>query len=194
MLVLTAALAKVTTVTDCDPPRGRISRHRPEHDEVRGQHQQQAPEHGPLAQARRLPAEIEQTSSARAESLDRPRRESEQPQFLGGRRIDGEPISVVGVALRLAHLIGIAIAPHAAFAQQPVRRQPCAREQNRRPPCVRRQHDGGRKPADHLHQSRRDEVHRDAHRRPADPEIEIARHREVGGQARVSRDAPCRAA
>ena len=56
---------------------------------------------------------------------------------LRGRRIDREPVGVVGVALRAAHLLGVAVAPDRALAQQPVRRQPRAAEHERRPPRVR---------------------------------------------------------
>ena len=64
--------------------------------------------------------------------------EAEQPQFLARGRIDRQPVGVVGIALRGAHLLGVAIAPDRALAQQPVRRQPRAGEHDRRPPGVAR--------------------------------------------------------
>ena len=60
--------------------------------------------------------------------------QAEQPQFLAGGRIDGEPVRVVGVALRAPHFVGVAIAPDRALAQQPVRREPRAGQHERRPP------------------------------------------------------------
>src|SRR5580704_5823593 len=89
-------------VPDCDSSRGCICRQRPEHDQVGGEHNQQAPEDGLLAQTRRLPAEIVEATPARGEPIDRPRREAEQAQFFGGRRVDREPIRIVGMTLRLA--------------------------------------------------------------------------------------------
>ena len=127
-------------VADREASGRRVAGQRPEHNQVGGQHQQQAPQHRLLAQSRRFPSEIEQPPSPRGETLDRPCRESEQPQFLRGRRIDCQPISIIGVALRLANLICIAIAPDSAFSQQPMRREPRTREQNRRPPRVSCEH------------------------------------------------------
>ena len=63
---------------------GRRARHRPEHHDVGGQHDQQAPDHGPLAQAGGLPAQLEEPAAPRAESLHGPAREPEQPELLGG--------------------------------------------------------------------------------------------------------------
>ena len=121
--------------------------------------------------------------------------ETEQPQLLAGRRIDRQAIGVVGVALRAAHLVGVAIAPDAALAQQPVRGQPRAAEHQRRPPGVggrARRRDG--QPADHLDQAAGDEVHRDRQRRTGHAEIEVARDRQVGGERRDPRGGRCRAA
>ena len=92
----------------------------------------------PLAQPRRRVLQLVQPRAAGDEAVDRPADQTEQPQLLAGRRIDGEPIGVVGVALRAAHLVGVAVAPDGALAQQPVRREPRAAEHERRPPRVAR--------------------------------------------------------
>ncbi len=119
------------------------------------------------------------------EAIDRPADQTEQPQLLAGGRIDREPIRVVGVALRAAHFVGVAVAPDPALAQQPVRRQPGAAEHDRRPPGVGGEDDGGREAGDHLDQAAGDEVHRDRQRRAGHAEIEIARDGEVVGQLRI---------
>ena len=84
-------------------------------------------DHRPLAQAR-SPAYWSSCKACAAgdEAVDRPADQAEQPQLLAGRRIDGEPVGVVGVALRAANLVGVAVAPDPALAQQPVRREPRA--------------------------------------------------------------------
>ena len=89
------------------------------------------------------------------EPVDRPAGQAEQPQLLARRRIDGEPVRVVGVALRAAHFVGVAVAPDGALAQQPVGREPRAGEHDRRPPREAEQHDGRREAADHLDQPAR---------------------------------------
>ena len=58
----------------------------------------------------------------RNESVERPPGEPEEPQLLARRRIDGQPVGVVGVALRGANLGRVPILPHRALAQQPMRR------------------------------------------------------------------------
>ncbi len=69
-------------------------------------------------------------------AVDDPAGEAEQAEFLGGRRIDREPEGVVGVTLRAAHLVGVAVTPDGALTQQPVSGEPCAAEQEGRPPRV----------------------------------------------------------
>ena len=88
------------------------------------------------------------------ESLHGPRRQSEQPQFLRRRRVDREPIRIVGVTLRFAHLLGVAVAPHRAFAQQPMRGEPGARQHQRRPPRICGEQQRRREPGDELDQAR----------------------------------------
>ena len=89
-----------------------------------------------FAQPRRLPLELVEVAAPRGEPLDHPVGEAEQPHFLRGGRVDREAVRVVGVALRGAHLVGVAVLPHRALAQQVVRRHPRADEQRRRPPRV----------------------------------------------------------
>ena len=164
---------------------GRGGAQGPEDDEVGGEHQQQAPEDRALAQPGGLPAQLRQALAARPEALDDPVAEAEQPQLLGSRRLDRETVGVVRMALRLAHLLGVAVAPDAALAQQPVGGEPGAAEQQRRPPGPGGEHHRRGDAAHPLHQPGGDEVHRDGHRRTADAEIEVARHREVGGEPRT---------
>ena len=161
---------------------GRGGAQRPEHNEVGGEHQQQAPNHRTLAQARCLPAELEQTASLRPETIDNPAGQPEEPQFFRRRRFNRELVAVIRMTLRRAHLVGISVAPYSALAQQPVRGQPGAREQERRPPGEACEHDRRGKTADEFHQPSGDEVHRDKHGRSCNAEIEIAGHREVSGE------------
>ena len=165
---------------------------RPEHDDVGGDHQEQAAGQGPLAQPRRLVLEVGQEQAARLEPLDGPAGQSEQSQLLGGGRVDGEAVSVVGVALGLAHLLGIAVAPDAALAQQPVGAEPRAHEQDRRPPGIAGEHGGRREPTHHLDQPAGDEVHRNEDRRAGDAEIEITGHRQVARELGVFKMAHAR--
>jgi hypothetical protein len=85
---------------------------------------------------RRLVLQTMERRTPRDEPLDRPSREAEQAQLLARRRIDREPVRVIGVALRRAHLGRVAIEPDTALAQQPVRRHPGAGEHERGPPVV----------------------------------------------------------
>ena len=108
-----------------------------------------------------------------------------KPQFLAGGRVHGQAVGVVGIPLRAAHFLGVAIVPNRAFAQHPMRRQPRAREHDRRPPGVSGQDHGGRDAADHLHHAGRDEIHGDGERRPGHPQVEVARHGEIAGERRI---------
>ena len=155
---------------------------RPEDDDVRGDDEQQAQRDRPFAQARGVVLQLVQARASRDEAIDDPVGEAEQPELLAGRGVNGQAVGVVGVALRAADFVGVAIAPDAALAQQPVRGQPRAAEQQRRPPRVRGEHDDRREPADHLDQAAGDEVHRDRQRRTGHAEVEVARDREVARQ------------
>ncbi len=111
--------------------------------------------------------------------------EPEQAQLLGGGRIDRQTIRVVRVALRLANFGGVAVAPDGAFAEEPMRGEPGSDQQQRRPPGEGCQHQRRGQSAGHLHHPGRDEIHRDRKRRAGDAEVEVARHGEIGGEARV---------
>ena len=158
---------------------------RPEHHDVRGDHEQHAPDDRTLAQPRGCVLKLVQAGAPGDEAVDRPAGEAEQPQLLAGGRVHRQPVGVVGVALRAAHLLGVAVAPDRALAQQPVRRQPRAREHDRRPPRVSGEDHGGRDAADHLDHAARDEIHGDRQRRAGHPEVEVARDGEVAGERRI---------
>ena len=119
--------------------RGRGGQ-RPEDHEIGGDHQQQAPGHGPLAQPGRLPLELEELLSPGAEAIDDPARQPEEPQLLGRVRLDRQAVGVFGMALGPADFLGVPVAPHAALAQQPVRGQPGAGQHDRRPPRIAGEH------------------------------------------------------
>src|SRR4029434_4113394 len=53
-------------------PLGRRCAQTPEHNEVCGEHQQQAPNHRTLTEAGRLPAKLEQTAALGAGTVDAP--------------------------------------------------------------------------------------------------------------------------
>ena len=126
-----------------------------------------------------------QASASGDETVDRPAGEAEQPQLLAGGRVHRQPVGVVGVPLRAAHFLGVAVAPDRALAQKPVRRQPRAREHDRRPPRISGEDHGGRDTADHLDHAARDEIHGDRQRRAGHAEVEVARDGEVAGERRI---------
>ena len=114
-LVPTAACANVDRAgRGRGGPRRRASASDQNTSDVGGEHEQQAPD-APASRAAASPAYCSSNSSVRRadEALDHPVRQAEQPQLLGRRRIDRQPVGVVGVALRLAHLVGVAVAPDA---------------------------------------------------------------------------------
>ena len=123
--------------------------------DVGDEHDGEAGQHRALAQPGRLVLELVQAGAAGDEAVDRPADQAEHAQLLGRRRVDREPVGVVGVALRGPHLVGVAVPPDGALLQQPVRRQPAARQHDRRPPRQAEQHDRRRDARDHLHQTRR---------------------------------------
>jgi len=129
--------------------------------------------------------QIVQARAAGPETLDRPCREAEQAQLLARRRVHGQAVGVLGVALRAAHLVRVAVAPDRALAQQPVRGQPGAREHDRRPPRVADEDHGGGETADHAHHAVRDEVHGDRERGPGHAQVEVAGDGEVAGEGRI---------
>ena len=119
--------------------------------------------------SRRRVASVLQLVQARPpadEALHHPVDQAEEAQLLGRGRIDGEPVGVLGVALRLAHLLGVAVAPDRALAQEPVGGEPRPGQDERRPPRVAEEDGRGGEPHDRHDQPPGDEVHVDVHRRP----------------------------
>ena len=87
---------------DGDAAGSGVGGERPEHHDVRAEHDEQTPQHRLLAQARRLVLQRVQARPALDEAIDRPADEAEEAQLLGWRRIDGQPVGVLGVALSAA--------------------------------------------------------------------------------------------
>ncbi len=164
---------------------GRGTRQQPEHQHIGRGHQQQAPEDRTLTHAGGGVLQFVQAGAPGDEAVDGPAGEAEEAQLLAGRGIDRQAVGVVGVALRGAHLLGLAVVPDGAIAQQPMGREPSAGKQQRRPPGVPRQDHGRCHPAGHLDQAGGDEVHGDRKRRPGHPQIEVAGHGQVAGQRRI---------
>ena len=170
---------------ETDAAVGGGARQQPEHHDVRGDDEEHAPDDRTLAQTRRCVLQLVQAGAPGDEAVDRPAGEAEQPQFLARGRIHRQPVGVVGIPLRAAHFLGVAVAPDRALAQQPVRRQPRAREHDRRPPRVPGEDHGGGDAADHLDHAAGDEIHGDRQRRAGHPEVEVARDGEVAGERRI---------
>ena len=181
----TALKAKTTAWASVKAPRSVALASAPEHDDVRGADDEQAPRHRLFAQARGFVLQRVETRAAGDETIERPVREAEQPHLLGGRGIDGHPIGIFGVTLRGAHFLGVAIHPDGAFAQEPVRREPRAAEDERRPPRIREQHDGAGEAADGQDETVGDEVHRDVERGTGHAGVELAGDGQVGGELRI---------
>ena len=106
--------AKAEKRSDVGRDAVKQGRQRPEHQDVGGDDEEHAPDHGTFAQPRRRILELVQARASRDEAIDGPAREAEQPQLLARGRIDGEPVGVVRIALRAAHLFGIAVPPDRA--------------------------------------------------------------------------------
>ena len=167
------------------PPVICSSRQRPEHRHVGGNNEQQTPNHRLLAQPRRFVLECVQSSAAVDETVDGPTNDAEQAHFLGGRRVNGEPKGVVGVALRTPHLVRVAVAPDPALTQQPVGCEPRASQDEGRPPRVGKEHNGARETTDHLHEPAGNEIHGNRQRWTGHPKIEVACDRELAGQVGI---------
>ena len=116
------------------------------------------------------------------EPVEQPRRQPEQPDLLGGGRLGGEVVGVVGVAAGGLDLVGVAVAPHAALAEQPVGGAPGGEQQQRRPPGEAEQHEGGGDAPEEHDETLGDEVHVHEHRRTGLSEVEVAGGREVVGE------------
>ena len=114
------------------------ARQRPEHHDVGDDDQHDAPQHRLLAQSCRGVLQIVETGAARNEAADGPVRQSEQAQFLARRCVHRQAVGVVGIALRGAHFLGVAVIPDPRLAQKPVRREPGCHQHDRRPPAYTR--------------------------------------------------------
>ncbi len=164
---------------------GGSARQQPEHHHIGRGHQQQAPEDGALAHTGGGVLQLVQARAPGDETVDRPAGEAEEPQLLAGRRIHRQPVGVVGIALRGAHLLCLAVVPDGAVSQQPMGRQPRAGQQQRRPPRVAREDHGRCHPAGDLDQAGSDKVHGNGKRRPGHPQVEIPSHGQVAGERRI---------
>ena len=153
--------------------------------DIRRQHDEKTPNHRPLAETRRLVLQVVQPLSAIEEAIEHPVGEAEQTKLFAGRRIHGEPECILGVALRGADDVGVAIAPDRALAQQPVRNDPRAAENDRRPPGESDEDRGAGDAAEHVDHSTREEIHRKRQRRTRHAEVEVARDGEIARQRRI---------
>ena len=159
--------------------RGR--REHPQDEAVGREHDHQAGDHRAFPHPRGLVLEPVQAPAAGDEAVEYPVGQAENPQFLRRRRVDGEPVGVLRVALRLPDLLGVAVLPDRALAQQPVRREPRAGQHRRRPPGEAKQHHGLGEAREHVHQTGRDEVHRDRQRRTGHATVEVPGHLQISG-------------
>ena len=157
----------------------------PEHKPVGGHHDQQAGDDRPLPHPSGRVLQLMQAPPGGDEALQHPVGQAEDPDLFRGRRVHGQPVGVLGVALSLSHLFGIAVLPDPALPQQPVRRQPRQDQYRWRPEGEPEQHHRLRESAEHVHQPGRDEVERDRQRRTRHTAVEVTRHLQVGGQLRI---------
>ena len=154
----------------------------PEEQRVRRQHDHERAAERPLAEPGGVVLQLVEAEPVAGEPLEQPRRQPEQPDLLGGGRLGREVVGVVGVAAGGLDLVGVAVAPDAALAEQPVGRAPGGQQQERRPPGEPEQHEGGGDAAEEHHEPLGDEVHVHEHRRPGLSEVEVAGRGEVVGQ------------
>ena len=59
--------------------------------------------------------QLMQAGAAGDEAVDSPAGQAEEPQLLGGGRVHGQPVDVVGVPLRRPDLRGVAVLPDGAL-------------------------------------------------------------------------------
>ena len=129
------------------------------------------------------------------EPVDHPVGEPEQPQLLGRRRVGGEAVGIVRVPLGRRAPLGVAVAPDPALPQQPVGRAPGEQQDQRRPPREARPARGPtRTPVTSSTRPPAMKSMATTSGGPLSSRVEVARHREVVGQLRCSRGAPCPAA
>ena len=143
MLVIKAAVANVTTRSSASEPSAAALASDQNTTMFAASTSSKAPDDRALAEAGGLPAQLEQSAAARSKAVHGPSRKPEEPQFLGREWFDRQAVGVVGVALRLADFLGIAVAPDAAFAQAasacPASRRQAAAAPTTRSPRARRQ-------------------------------------------------------
>ena len=168
-----------------DAAVGNVARQQPEDDHVGRDHQEQAPNHRALSHTGSGILQLVQSGAPGDKAINRPGGEAEQPQLLARRRIDGQPVGVVGIPLRSAHFRILAVAPNAALPQQPMSGQPGAGQQQRSPPRVAQEDDRGSNATDHLDQAVGNKIHGDGERRPSHAQVKVAGHGEVGGQGGI---------
>ena len=192
----TAAWAKVDGPPEVDPAVGGRVGQRPEHDHVGGA--PRAPGWTSTDRSRSRVASYcswcSRVRRAMKRSIVQPARPKRRSS-LARRRVDGQPVGVVGVALGGPHLVGVAVLPDAALPQQPVRGQPGARRARAAP--TRRSRTARAAEASPATISTRlagDEVHRDRQRRAGHAEVELAGDAAGRCPARDPRGGPCPAA
>ncbi len=154
----------------------------PEEEGVRRQHDHEGAAERALAEASGVVLQLVEAEPVAGEPLEQPRGQPEEPDLLGGRRLGREGVGVVGVAAGGLDLVGVAVAPDAALAEQPVRGTPGGQQEEGRPPGEPEQHQGGGDATEEHHETLGDEVHVQEHRRRGLPEVEVAGRREVVGQ------------
>ena len=157
----------------------------PQDQAVGREHDHQTGDNRSFPHPGRLILQPVQAPPAGDEALEHPVGQAEDPHFLGRRRVHGEPVGVLGVALRLPDLLGVAVLPDRALPQQPVRREPRAGQHRRRPEGEAEEHDRLGEAGEHVHQAGRDEVHRDRQRRTGHAPVEVPGHLQVSGQLRI---------
>ena len=121
----------------------------------------------------------------REEAVEGPAAEPEQPELLRRGRVDRDPVGVLRVARGGLHLGRVAVLPHGALAQQPVRGAPGAAQHERSPPLETEQQADRGDARQQRDEPLGDEVHRDRQGRTHHPRVELARHLQVTGQRRV---------
>ena len=135
-----------------------------------------------LAQPGRVVLEVMETEPVAGEALEQPRGEPEQPDLLRRGGLGREVVGVVGMAARGLDLVGVAVAPDAALAEQPVGRAPREQEEQRCPPAETEEDQRRRDAAEEHGQPLGDEVHVHEHRRAGPSEVEVARRGQVVGE------------
>ena len=151
----------------------------PEHQQVGRDHDHDAGGDRLLPQPRGLVLEVIEPGTGGDEAVGDPSGEAEEANLFGRRRVDCKPVCVFRVSLRGADLVGVAVLPHPALAEQPVGGAPGDQQDPGSPPAKPEQQ-RCRGNTDHeVDEATGYEVHRDVERRSHHPEVEVPRHREV---------------